>query len=92
MARYENTNIGYVSNHKLVKKYSTTTYLSVPEKNDDIYLLSTDGDRFDLLAQKYYGDPNLWWYIAKANKMYFKWIPLINIKVILIKAIINKVL
>ena len=67
MARYENTNIGYVSNHKLVKKYSTTTYLSVPEKNDDMYFIATEGDRCDNLAFRFYGDPDLWWFIAKVN-------------------------
>jgi nucleoid-associated protein YgaU len=27
------------------------------------------GDRFDTLAQKYYGDSTLWWIIAKANEL-----------------------
>jgi 6-phosphogluconolactonase (cycloisomerase 2 family) len=69
MARYENTNIGYVSNHKLVKKYSTTTYLSVPEKNDDMYFISQEGDRCDALAQEFYKDSSLWWFIARVNNL-----------------------
>lgn len=29
------------------------------------------GDRFDLLAYRYYGDPTLWWLIADANPEVF---------------------
>ena len=72
LSRYKNAKISKTDKGE---KFDTTKYPKIPEKNDDIYLLSTDGDRFDLLAQKYYGDPNLWWYIAKANKMYFNNIP-----------------
>ena len=27
------------------------------------------GDRFDIIAQRYYKDSNLWWIIAKANEL-----------------------
>ena len=27
------------------------------------------GDRFDVLANQYYGDSSLWWYIAQANHL-----------------------
>lgn len=27
-------------------------------------------NRLDLIAQKFYGDPSLWWYIAKQNKIH----------------------
>lgn len=40
------------------------------EKSDaDFYYLVASGDRIDLLATKFYGDPNLWWVIAVANDM-----------------------
>lgn len=42
-------------------------YPLVPENPDDIYLITTEGDRYDLLAQSFYGDINLWWVIAVAN-------------------------
>ena len=45
----------------------TTVYPNLPAHPDDIYLISTIGDRFDVLASEYYGDSSLWWIIASAN-------------------------
>ena len=47
--------------------YDTTIYETVPEKNDDMYFIATEGDRCDNLAFWFYGDPDLWWFIAKVN-------------------------
>ena len=47
----------------------TTIYSSIPETDDDIYVITQEGDRLDLLANQFYGDVGLWWYIAKANKL-----------------------
>jgi hypothetical protein len=66
MGRYNNVKVKDENGKKSLK---TTYYDEIPEKNDDIYVQTTDGDRFDLLAFKYYGNPGLWWFIAKANKM-----------------------
>jgi hypothetical protein len=30
---------------------------------------TTRGDRYDLLAQQYYNDPQLWWVISRANSL-----------------------
>ena len=49
------------------KFYSTTFYPKVPLSENDIYVLTNKGDRLDLLAQQFYGDPNLWWIISSAN-------------------------
>ena len=49
----------------------TTYYLEIPESDNDTYVLTQWGDRFDLLSNQYYGTPHLWWYIAKANNMNF---------------------
>jgi len=38
-------------------------------KDSDRFIFPLDGERFDTLAQKFYGDSNLWWIIAKANNM-----------------------
>ena len=54
---------------------NTTIYKKIPKRDDDILVMSTVGDRFDLLAHQYYDDPHLWWYIAKANNMKFNNIP-----------------
>ena len=50
--------------------YGTTRYPEVPRRNDDIYVISTDGDRYDTLANQYLGDSSLWWMIASANPKY----------------------
>ena len=39
------------------------------ESNSDILLISTSGDRCDLLATEYYGDPTLWWFVATVNNL-----------------------
>ena len=66
MARYENT--------KQLRKnkksyYATTIYNKVEENNSDRYFISQEGDRCDNLANRFYGDPTLWWFIAKVNNL-----------------------
>jgi phage tail protein X len=48
---------------------SSTIYPTIPPSRDDIYLISRDGDRLDILANKYYGDITLWWMIAISNNL-----------------------
>jgi len=47
--------------------YKTSRYPEVPLSENDIYVYTTQGDRFDTLAQSYYGDSSLWWIISIAN-------------------------
>ena len=66
MPRYENT--------KKVKKnkksyYQTTIYSKVSEKNTDMYFIAQEGDRCDNLANRFYGDSKLWWFIARVNNL-----------------------
>ena len=58
-----------------VNSNSSTIYSSIPKSDGDIYIISQDGDRLDHLANQFYGDHNLWWYIAKANHLHFMTIP-----------------
>lgn len=52
------------------KKYlESTIYPTIKSTNDDIYIISTQSDRLDLLASKYYGNPTYWWIIAVANNL-----------------------
>ena len=52
------------------KKYlESTIYPKIKPTNDDIYIISTQSDRLDLLAAKYYGDPTYWWVISVANNL-----------------------
>jgi len=47
-----------------------TSYLpKYEEKNSDILLIATGGDRCDLISQEYYGTPEYWWYIACVNNL-----------------------
>lgn len=52
------------TNKRVVK---STVYPPIPRSLDDIYLMTTVGDRLDLLAKKYYGDVGYWWILAEAN-------------------------
>ena len=47
--------------------YATTLYPEMPIENSDQFIYTKEGDRFDTLAYKYYGDSTYWWIIAKAN-------------------------
>jgi nucleoid-associated protein YgaU len=66
MPRYRTAQITTKNNRS---KYNTTLYREIPEKNSDILLITQEGDRLDNLASEYYGDPNLWWFIARVNNL-----------------------
>ena len=63
--RYNNTQIDIDKDGK--RYYKPTIVPNIPLKDSDIFILPVDGVRFDILAQQYYNDSNLWWIIAKAN-------------------------
>ena len=48
-------------------KFETVRMAKPPVQPDDKYIISREGDRFDLLAQEFYQDVALWWLIAIAN-------------------------
>ena len=66
MSRYKSTDKNKKSNKKY---YETTIYKKVEEKNTDSYFIATQGDRCDNLANRFYGDSSLWWFIAKVNNL-----------------------
>ena len=47
--------------------YRTSRYPNVPLSENDIYVITSQGDRFDILAQQFYNDSSLWWIISIAN-------------------------
>lgn len=51
-------------NKRVVK---SVLYPTIPRDASDIYVITTPGDRLDLLAKKYYNSVGLWWIIAQAN-------------------------
>lgn len=52
------------------KYYLNNMYPEIPLSEDDIYIITTQKDRYDLLAQQYFNDVNLWWIIPCANPEY----------------------
>ena len=63
--RYKNISLRVNENGRTYR--ANPIYPDIPETSDDIYLITTGGDRFDTLAQEYYSDYRLWWIIATAN-------------------------
>jgi phage tail protein X len=49
------------------RAYVTSRYPEIPLSENDIYVYTTQGDRYDVLALSYYNDSSLWWVIAIAN-------------------------
>lgn len=66
MSRYDT--IQRVLNKK-ISRIGTSDLPEFIEKNSDVLLIATDGDRCDLISQEYYGRPDLWWFIASINNL-----------------------
>lgn len=50
-----------------IRYINNVIYPEIPLSEDDYYVISTGGDRYDILAQQFYNDYTLWWIIASAN-------------------------
>jgi hypothetical protein len=68
MNRYENIGFSRYSGTGSLY-YSNNLYPDVPVTENDNYVITVLGDRFDLLANNFYGDATLWWIIASANSI-----------------------
>ena len=55
----------YRENNKRYFKY--IKYPSIPLSVNDIYAVTVEGDRLDLIANQFYNDVDLWWIITTAN-------------------------
>ena len=66
MSRYANSSVRKKGNKNF---RGITRYEKIPETNEDIWVITQYGDRLDSLANQFYGNPHLWWYIAKANDL-----------------------
>jgi len=49
--------------------FSNAIYPDIPVTDDDAYVITTMGDRLDVMAQNYYNDVDFWWVIASANSL-----------------------
>ncbi len=65
MNRYQN--ITKIKNSEGITYYRDNKYPIIPLSVNDIWVIATDGDRYDRLAQQYYNDYTLWWVISIAN-------------------------
>ena len=69
--RYEKVKITKLESgkHKGIIRQHTKFYNKISESVDDIWVMTQEGDRLDLLANQFYGNPELWWYIARVNHL-----------------------
>ena len=65
MNRYQD--IKQIKNTEGITYYRDNKYPIIPLSVNDVWVITTDGDRYDLLAQQYYKDSTLWWIISTAN-------------------------
>jgi hypothetical protein len=63
--RYDNNIINKNSDGR--RYYKGKIYPDIPYLATDNYVITTIGDRLDILADNYYKDPELWWIISVAN-------------------------
>ena len=67
--RYQRTQVlNSKQGNNTVRHYATTKYPTIPLDINDIYVITTIGDRYDTLANTFYSDPQLWWIISIANE------------------------
>ena len=61
-----NQNIKIIRDEK--RRYAKSLkYPFIPERKDDLIVITQIGDRLDMLANTVYGDERYWWIIANAN-------------------------
>jgi hypothetical protein len=66
MSRYSQTTIlKSVQDQK--RRYANVKYPQIALDSQDIYVYTTQGDRYDSLALVFYKDSSLWWIINRAN-------------------------
>lgn len=59
-----------LTNKYTKKKYlGSVIYPKIKPNDNDMYVISQQSDRLDILASKYYNDQSLWWIIAIANNL-----------------------
>jgi hypothetical protein len=66
-SRYQNIEI--IRNNSGKRYYKNNIYPEIPIDASDVYIISSVGDRLDILANNFYGDPTLYWIISTANNL-----------------------
>lgn len=65
ISRVKNINLKIGTNNK--PYYKNIKYPDIPLSENDIYVVTTAGDRLDSIAYQFYKDIRLWWVISSAN-------------------------
>ena len=66
--RYKNNTTKKTNDGKEV--FSIKINGNIQESMQDIIIATETGDRLDTLAFEYFGDPNMWYIVAAANKIH----------------------
>jgi LysM repeat protein len=67
-SRYEDNQFQKLNDGRQV--YRSRIYPNIPLSDNDIYIVTQQGDRLDSLAHQFYSDSSLWWIIATANNVH----------------------
>lgn len=70
MSRYSTTPLVNDPNEIPTQRYGTTKYPEIERDFEDTYVFTTQKDRYDIMANTYYGETSLWWIISSANPTY----------------------
>ena len=64
-----NSRYDYTKSKKVNKKsvFKPTLYPKIPLRDDDIYIFSRESEKLEHISYRFYGTPEYWWVIAKAN-------------------------
>jgi hypothetical protein len=63
--RYDKNTLKLTSSGK--RYYKGKIYPNIPFSETDVYVITTIGDRLDLIAYDYYNDAEMWWVVSIAN-------------------------
>lgn len=66
MSRYSKINITRTLDNPKAR-YINVKYPTITLDSQDIYLYTTQGDRYDVLSLQFYNNPDYWWIINRAN-------------------------
>lgn len=58
-----------IDTDKEIPYYTPVLPSSIPEEEIPFYYVSQEGDRWDTISHRFYGTPDKWWIIAKANNL-----------------------
>lgn len=59
--------IGNQTTDRGITHKKNVIYPEIPLNENDVYVITQAGDRYDILALEFYNDPELWWIISSAN-------------------------